>query len=91
MARVCRIVVIVFTLAYLLALFGWMAGSFGWFGQERDPLSGIFLIPLGLPWNRMVDWLPEPLWPWAGALAPVINLIILGLLCRLAQRKRHGA
>jgi hypothetical protein len=27
--------------------------------SEADPISGVFLIPLGLPWNRMSDVFPD--------------------------------
>ena len=39
-------------------------GTFGLFGTERDPLAGVFLLPLGLPWVLAIDLFPEPLWPW---------------------------
>ena len=67
---------------YLAALALLIIGTFGLFGQERDPLAGIFLIPLGLPWNLWLDALPDPVRPWLAALAPMLNLAILTLLCR---------
>ena len=59
-----------FCLLYLLALMLFLVGTFGWFGQERDPLSGIFLLPLGLPWNIVGDrmglaWRPDPDPEWS--------------------------
>lgn len=39
----------VFVVLYLLALALLAIGTFGWFGQEQDPLSGVFLLPFGLP------------------------------------------
>ena len=59
-----------------------MIGTFGLFSQETDPLSGVFLIPLGIPWAFLVDLTPEALWPWLAALAPAINLSLIALLCR---------
>ena len=61
---------------YAVALFLLAIGTFGWFGQERDPLSGIFLMPLGLPWNLILDR------PGAGGAAiaiaaPAVNAAIL--------------
>lgn len=60
-------------------------GTFGLFGQEVDPLSGIFLLPLGLPWNRFLDGFDEALRPWLAAAAPLVNLIVLKIICRLAR------
>ena len=69
-------VFIVFVVLYVVALFLLAVGTFGWFGQEQDPLSGVFLMPLGLPWNILGDkaGLPGPL---VGILAPAINAGIL--------------
>lgn len=79
---VCRILVPAFAVLYGIALVLFAIGAFGLFGAERDPLSAVFLLPLGLPWSRLVDILPEVLWPWAAALAPLLNLAVLRLLCR---------
>ncbi|MFV1876633.1 hypothetical protein [Nioella sp.] len=83
--KLCRIVLLVFTLLYGAALLLFLIGTFGWFGQDRDPIAGVFLIPLGLPWNRLIDGLPDPLLAWAAAGAPLVNLVILAGLCRLAK------
>ncbi|MBT8427259.1 MAG: hypothetical protein KJO02_04435 [Erythrobacter sp.] len=61
---------------YALALLLLAIGTFGWFGQPQDPLSGVFLIPLGLPWNFIADWLGAISAPVAIA-APAINAAIL--------------
>ncbi len=67
---------LVFAGLYVIALFLLAVGTFGWFGQERDPISAVFLIPLGLPWNLLADRL-------AGAsvataiLAPAVNAAVL--------------
>lgn len=82
MNRTCRIALILLGVAYLAALTLFAIGTLGLFGQERDPLAGVFLVPLGLPWNRMVDVFPEPLWPWLGAAAPLLNIAILAFICR---------
>jgi len=84
---VCKVVFIGLLLLYSTALSHWLIGTFGWFGAEKDPLSGIFLIILGQPWVRWVDALPEALWPLGGAVAPAINAIILYFLCRYLGAK----
>tara|TARA_E500000305_G_scaffold103620_1_gene99269 strand:+ start:295 stop:531 length:237 start_codon:yes stop_codon:yes gene_type:complete len=45
----------IFTALYALALLALGAGTYGWLGTEQDPLSGVFLLPLGLPWNILAD------------------------------------
>lgn len=81
MARACRLVLLALGIAYGLALLLFLAGTFGWFGSPEGPLAGVFLVPLGLPRNRLVDWFPEALWPWLAAAAPIINLGLLRFLC----------
>ncbi|MBX7533143.1 hypothetical protein K3165_09445 [Qipengyuania sp. 1XM1-15A] len=67
---------IVFVVLYVLAVFLLAVGTFGWFGQERDPLSGVFLMPLGLPWNILGDRLGLG-GPLLAILSPAINAGIL--------------
>ena len=67
---------------YAAALFIWAVGTFGWFGQERDPLSALFLVPLGLPWTILVIGAPDATLPWIGALAPLVNVAILRWLAQ---------
>jgi hypothetical protein len=83
----CRIVAWIFTFLYAAALVLLLVGTFGLFGNERDPLAGIFLIPLALPWIFLVNLAPEPAWPWLTALAPAINLVLLWVLCHHLKRK----
>jgi hypothetical protein len=59
-----------------------LIGTFGLFGQERDPLAGVFLMPLGLPWVLWLDGFPEVVLPWLAGMAPLLNLAILTFLCR---------
>ncbi len=87
-ATVCKWVIRIFGVLYLLALALLLIGTFGLFGQERDPLAGVFLMPLGLPWVLWLNGLPEPVLPWLGALAPVLNLALLTALCRVLARDR---
>lgn len=82
MKQLTSILLILFALAWVGALILYVAGTFGWFGVETDPLSAAFLLPLGLPWVLGVDLFPEPLWPWLSALNPGINLAILALIQR---------
>jgi len=74
-----------------IALFILAVGTFGWFGQERDPLSGIFLIVLGQPWVMAIDSLPDPLRPWAAALAPLINIALVAALCSALGRRSRSS
>ena len=83
MNRFCRIVLAIFAVLYLLALGLLLIGTFGLFGSERDPLAGVFLMPLGLPWNLMLDGFPEPALPWIAALSPLMNLLIIGVIRRM--------
>ncbi|MCU4652005.1 hypothetical protein N8I71_04145 [Roseibacterium sp. SDUM158016] len=85
----CRIFLIVVVLLYLTAMALFLSGTFGWFGQEADPLAGIFLLPLGLPWNMLANGLPDPLLPWVGILAPVVNIGLLIGLCRILRAMRE--
>lgn len=88
MKSVCRIIVWGFGLLYAGALVLLLIGTYGLFGAETDPLSGVFLLPLGLPWNLLLDGAPDHLLPWVGIVAPAVNLGILMLLCR-GRRKRR--
>ena len=82
----CRLLPGAFALAWAGALLVWLASAYGRFGAERDPLSGVYLVLLGLPWNRLVDLAPEPGWPLLTALAPGLNLALVAGLCQLLRR-----
>jgi len=88
MHRSCSLAVIVFAILYVLALGLFIVGTFGLFGSPSGPLAGVFLIPIGLPWNQMLDVFPERLWAPLAALAPALNLLILVLICRWAASRR---
>lgn len=86
-ARGRRIALGGFALLYLVALGLYAIGSFGLFGSPQGPLAGVFLVPLGLPWNLMLDGAPEAALPWLGALAPLANLGLIAVLCRVLGRR----
>ncbi len=75
-AGVMKWILLVFVVLYALALILLAVGTFGWFGQPQDPLSGVFLMPLGLPWSILGDKLGLA-GPLAAILAPAINAAIL--------------
>lgn len=81
----CKWIVRSFAVLYLLAVMLFLIGTFGLFGQDRDPLAGVFLLPLGIPWVWLVDLAPTAAWPWLSALAPLLNIGTLIVLCRKAQ------
>jgi len=85
--KICAIIAIIFGGLWAAALVLLAIGTFGWFGQERDPLSGVFLVPLGMPWNLLFE-VPEGARLLWGVLAPGVNLSILVLLCRFLPRRR---
>lgn len=71
----------IFLLAYAIALTLFAISTFGLFGQARDPLGGVFLMPLGLPWNLIGDRIGLTSWVFAAG-APLVNLAILFWLWR---------
>ncbi len=85
----CKVGVVAFAALYVSAVIVFLTGTFGWFGQDTDPLSGVFLLPLGLPWVFGVEAAPETLRPWLAVMAPLLNLAILILVCRWARRRKH--
>jgi hypothetical protein len=96
MNRPCRWLIGAFVLLYLAALGLLAVGTFGLFGAERDPLSAVFLLPLGLPWNRWIDAFPEAAGPWLAVATPLLNLLLAVLVCRWwhvrsASGRRPGA
>ncbi len=85
---ICRAAAIVFSALYAAALALLAVGTFGLFGAQRDPLSGVYVVLLGLPWVRFADAAPAAVAPWLAALSPALNLAILWGACRLAGRMR---
>lgn len=89
MSAACKWAVRIAGVLYLVALALLLIGTFGLFGQERDPLSGVFLMPLGLPWVIWLDGVPDSLKPWLAVLAPVLNIAILAAFCRFVSRPKN--
>ena len=84
-----------FAAAYALALFLLAVDTWGWLGADRDPLSCIFLIPLGMPWTLFIGSVGK-FDPFGGVspavlamLAPAIYLAILFSICS-TLRRRHS-
>ncbi len=78
---------VAFVALYLAALALFLIGTFGWFGQDTGSLAGVYLIPLGLPWNLLADRLGiAGVLP--GVLAPAVNA---GILFGLWQYRRSAS
>lgn len=82
----CKWIIRGFIAAYLAAVFLMLVGTFGWFGQPTDSLSGVFVVILGFPWTLLVDLAPERFWPILAALTPIANILILRGICRAISR-----
>ena len=82
----CRTITWIFGVLYAIVALLFLAGTYGWFGIEPDPLSAVFLIPLGIPWIWLIPYAPEAMQPWLGLLAPAFNLLILMFTCRRISR-----
>lgn len=77
----------IYVALYLAALALLIIGTFGLFGQEQDPLSAVFLLPLGLPWNILADRMGvEGVMPFV--LTPLLNIAIVWGLWRWAKGRR---
>ena len=57
-----------------------------WDTAEEDPLTAVFLAPLGPPWTQFLDHLSEATTPWSAALAPEVNLILVRMYRRICFR-----
>lgn len=87
-ANILRTLMWLMVIGYLLALAAFAVGTFGLFGADRDPLSGILLIPIGLPWIMLAADLPETVRFWAAILSPLLNIGILMFLVNLLVRHK---
>jgi hypothetical protein len=83
----CRILLCVFAGLYALALALFGIGTFGLFGSKSGPLAGVYLVPLGLPWNRMLHGFPDAALPWLAATSPLVNLCIVYAVCQLIGKR----
>ncbi|RVQ65705.1 hypothetical protein EKN06_12275 [Croceicoccus ponticola] len=79
-------VVRIFTALYVIALGLFLVGTFGWFGQEPDPMAGVFLMPLGMPWNLFFEG-DDTFGFLVALMAPAINLGILWMVCDLVESR----
>ena len=77
MLWVGRAVLAVFLLVYLFALAVFVVGEYGLFGMPKDPLAGILILPLGLPWILFFDPESNGLGVVEAALCPLVNFAIL--------------
>lgn len=66
----------IFVALYALAFALYIIGTYGLFGSDSGPLAGVFLMPIGLPWNLLGDRLGLAS-PALGIIAPAINAAIL--------------
>jgi len=83
----CRFIVRAMVVLYLVALALFVVGTFGLFGAAQDPISGVFLIPMGWPWFLLVENAPEFSWPWLTAAAPILNILVVSAACRRLMRR----
>jgi hypothetical protein len=84
--KLCTVALVIFGLLYLTALVLFVIGTFGLFGSPKGPMAGIFRVPLGLPWVKMLDGVSATLRPWLAMATPLVNLCMLWVLCRLLRR-----
>lgn len=61
----------IFVALYAVSVLLLVVGATGMFGSDKDPLSAVFLLPLGLPWNVVADRL---------GLAGIATLLVAPLL-----------
>jgi hypothetical protein len=92
-AMMLRTILSVYCGLCLVSLLVLGAGTFGWFGVEPDPLSGVFALMLALPWPGVFDDLGSG--PAFGLIVVIagmaINLLVIagiGLVIRKARQPR---
>lgn len=69
---------------YTLAL---LVLAVGLLGAEKEPLSAVYVVILGLPWTRAIEGVPGWALPWLTTLAPLLNIALLGWLRRVAKHR----
>lgn len=72
---------IIFASLYVIAFGLYLVGTYGIAGSPQGPLAGVFLMPLGLPWNLLADRMGMS-GPAVGILSPLVNMAILYALYR---------
>lgn len=80
--RLYQFVIWSYAAAYIFALCIFAVGTWGLLGADRDPLAGVFLIPLGLPWTLLWENGEGPHGPWLALTAPLGNLLLIGAVRR---------
>ncbi len=89
---ICPILVWTYAVACVLSLLLVPASLYGWFGLERDPLSGVFAALLGMPWVLLLSLVVDPEGPVTGflfiAVCLTLNLLILRAICRYFRASR---
>ena len=89
---VCKTVVWILVLAWLVALGLYLVVTYGWV-EGLDPELTVFLSLLGLPWVLVRGVAAVFLGSMAAlviaCLAPVINLVILSILCRQSNEAEY--
>lgn len=88
MAWICRITLAVLLVAYVVALTVALIGTQGLFGIQPDGLAAVYLILLGMPWSLLL-WQSLPLIvnQTLIVILPLLNVLVIWLLCR---RRRRG-
>ncbi len=79
--RFCRLTANAYLALSLAAIAILLIGTYGLFGQERDPLAAVYVVVLGMPWVRFADLAPEAARPWLALAAPLVNVAILRAFC----------
>ena len=90
--RVCRYVINVYLLLYLVSLVAAVVGTRGMFGLTPDSFLAAYLVMLGMPWVLVltVAEMPEALGLFIVGIAPLVNYLIATWLCSRRKRSRGG-
>ncbi len=92
--RICRVLILVYLLLYLVALAIAIVGTRGLFGVQPDGLMAVYLLFLGMPWTLALPVLPlasmpEVLGQLIVAALPILNILWLRWLCRKRRKRDH--